>query len=97
MTKLAKPVSRETNKYYGKRSVIVTLAPSGSQNEALIGLRLKGTRTQYVCALSDVYRMAAFNHGQKEARARREARKLGISWRKAKKKFIQDNSTGLCL
>jgi hypothetical protein len=68
--------------------VIVTLAPAGSQNEALIGLRLKGTRTQYVCAVSSVYQMAALWHGQKEAAARREAKRNGIPWRIAKKKFL---------
>ncbi len=71
--------------------MIVTLAPAGSQNEALIGLRLKGTRTQYVCALSDVYRLAAQWHGQKEAAARRVARESGVSWRIAKKNFQNVN------
>lgn len=92
MTKLIKPVSRETNKCYGSRPVIVTLAPAGNENEALIGLRLKGKRTQYVCALSDVYRMAALWYGQKEAAAKRAARKNGLSWRTAKKQFIAANS-----
>jgi len=94
MTKLTKPVHRETNKRFGKRSVIVTLAPAGSQNEALIGLRLKGTRTQYVCALSDVYRTAAFNYGVKVAAARRLAKKNGVPWRKAKKQFAKENAIG---
>lgn len=89
MTTLTKPVSRETAKKVGARPVIITIAPAGSQSEALIGLRLKGTRTQYVVALSDVYRMAALWHGQKEAKARREARKNGISWRIAKKEFTR--------
>lgn len=87
-TKLNTPVSRETQKRYSGRPVIVTLAPAGgSQDEALIGLRLKGKRTQYVCALSDVYRMAALWHGQKEAAARRAARKMGIPWARAKREF----------
>ncbi len=94
MTKLTKKVTRETNRKVGKRAVIVTLAPAGSQNEALIGLRLKGTRTQYVCPLSDIYRMAALWHGQKEAAARRTARKNGVSWRTAKKDFARTNSLG---
>jgi len=92
MTKLTKPVARETGKTYGSRAVIVTLAPAGSQNEALIGLRLKGRRTQYVCALSDIYRMAALWHGQKESAARRAARKDGVPWKQAKKKFTTANS-----
>lgn len=93
MTKLTKPVSRETNKVYGTRNVVVTIAPAGgSQTEVLIGLRLKGRRTQYVCALSDVYRMAALWHGQKEASARRTARKNGVPWKQAKKQFDKTNS-----
>ena len=92
MTTLSKPVSRETAKRIGSRNVIVTLAPAGSQSEALIGLRLKGKRTQYVCALSDVYRMAALWYGQKEAAAKKAARKAGEPWKRAKKAFIAANS-----
>lgn len=92
MTKLTKPVHRITNKRYGKLRVVVTLAPAGSQDEALIGLRLLGRRTQYVVAVSDVYRMAAYNYGVKEAKAKREARKLGIPWRSAKKAFVKENA-----
>lgn len=91
MTKLEKPVSRVTNKKVSGRPVIVTLGPAGSQNEALIGLRLLGKRTQYVCALSDVYRMAALWHGQKETKAKKEARRLGIPWKQAKKEFAKKN------
>lgn len=89
MTKLSKPVSRETNKKYGNHSVIITLAPAGAQDEALIGLRLKGKRTQYVVALSDLYRLAALQHGNKEAHAKRNARKQGIPWKQAKKAFLR--------
>ena len=92
MTALNSPVTRETAKRYGSRPVIVTLAPAGSQAEALIGLRLKGKRTQYVVALSDVYRMAAQWHGQKEAAAKRKARKDGIPWRTAKRQFAAQNA-----
>lgn len=92
MTTLTKPVSRETAKKIGSRPIIVTLAPCGSQSEARIGLRLKGKRTQYVCALSDVYRMAALWHGQKEAAAKRAARKAGEPWKQAKKRFNRENS-----
>lgn len=91
-TLLKSPVSRETAKFYGSRPVIVTLAPAGSQSEALIGLRLKGMRTSYVLALSDVYRMAALTYGAKEAKARREARRNGVPWRSAKKQFQAANS-----
>lgn len=91
-TKLTSNVSRETAKVFNHRPVIITIAPAGSQSEALIGLRLKGKRTQYVCALSDVYRMAALWHGNKEAKAKREARKMGIAWKTAKKDFVKANS-----
>lgn len=91
-TLLTKPVSRETKKRYGKRVVIVTLAPLGAQEEARIGFRLKGRRTQYVCAVSDLYRMAALWHGQKEAAAKRKARKEGVPWRQAKKAFDRQNT-----
>lgn len=92
MTKLTKPIARETNKRYGKFAVIITIAPAGGQDEALIGLRLKGKRTQYVVALSDVYRMAAYDHGIRETKARRDARKHGIPWRTARKAFNAANS-----
>lgn len=92
MTLLSKPVSRETAKVYNSRPVIVTLAPAGSQSEALIGLRLKGRRTMYVVPLSDVYRNAALQHGAKEAAAKRAARKAGVPWKRAKRAFIAANS-----
>lgn len=92
MTKLDKPVSRETAKLIGSRPVILTIAPCGAQSEARIGVRLKGKRTQYVVALSDLYRMAALWHGLKEKSAKREARKNGVAWRIAKRKFTADNS-----
>lgn len=92
MTLLSKPITRETARKYSRRAVIVTLAPCGSQEEALIGFRLKGKRTQYTCALSDLYRLAALWHGQKEAAAKRSARKNGVPWRTARKAFIAANS-----
>ncbi len=92
MTLLTKPVTRETLKQVGKRAILLTIAPCGSQDEARIGLRLKGKRTQYVVLLSDVWRMAALWHGQKESKARKEARKAGVPWRNAKKQFIRNNS-----
>lgn len=76
----------------GPRPIVLTVAPAGKENETLIGLRLLGKRTQYLCALSDVYRMAALWHGQKEAKARKEARKWGMPWKRAKKDFDASNS-----
>ena len=90
-TLLTKPVSRETAKVVNRRAVIITIAPASNTSEALIGLRLKGTRTEYVCALSDIYRMAALWHGQKLANAKRAARKSGTPWKRAKKQFDNIN------
>lgn len=92
MTKLDKPVSRESAKRVSNRPIIVTLAPCGSQDEARIGLRLKGRRVQYVVLLSDIFRNAALNHGRKEALAKRAARKAGESWKYARRRFIAENS-----
>lgn len=87
MTKLTKAISRETNKVVGRFPVVITVAPGSGTREDMIGLRLKGKRTQYVCTLSDIYRLAALWHGQKEAIARRAARREGVSWHTAKKQF----------
>lgn len=92
MTRLTKPVHRLTNKKDGKYRVVVTLAPAGSQDEALIGLRLLGRRRMFVVKLSDIYRRAAQDYGIKEAAAKRAARKHGIPWRKAKKDFVKEHS-----
>lgn len=95
MTDLTRPIIRRTAKRIGQSSVIITLAPAGSQSEALIGLRLQGERTEYVVRLSDLYRLAALWHGQKESVARRAARKNGIPWRQARKQFAAANTTKL--
>ena len=91
-TLLIKPVSRVTAKINRQRAVILTIAPCGAQDEARIGVRLKGERTQYVVNLSDLYRVAALWHGQKEAAAKREARRAGIPWRRARVAFMKLNS-----
>lgn len=92
MTTLTKPVRRVTSKTYSGRRVIVTLSPAGKEQEALIGLRLEGTRTQYVVRLSDVYRIAALWHGAAESSAKRAARKNGVPWRNARKQFLAERS-----
>lgn len=91
-TLLTKPVSRETAKVVSGSPVILTIAPCGSQSEARIGVRLKGSRAQYVVLLSDIYRLAALWHGQREAAAKRAARQAGIPWRRARLAFIRSNS-----
>ena len=92
MTLLTKTVSRETAKRIQSRNVIVSLSPCGAQEEARVGFRLKGKRTQYVLALSDLYRWAAEQYGNKERAAKRAARKSGVAWRYAKRAFIRENS-----
>lgn len=91
-TKLSNPVTRETAKIVGNRPILLTIANCGSQSDARIGVRQKGKRTQYVALLSDIYRVLALWHGQKESAARKAARREGIPWRIAKKKFLAINS-----
>lgn len=92
MTPLTKPISRLTRKRVNGRPLIITLAPLGAQEDARIGLRQLGRRTQYVVLVSDLYRIAALWHGQKEQAARRKARKEGVPWSRARKQFIAANS-----
>lgn len=91
-TKLSKAVSRLTNRTSAGRQIILTMAPLGAQNDARVGVRLMGKRTQYVALLSDLYRVMALWHGQKEAAARKQARRDHIPWKRAKKQFIAANS-----
>lgn len=90
-TKLTKPVSRETNRTFQKRPVIITIAPLGKQDEVLIGLRLKGTRVQYTISLSEVYCMAAMRYANRELAAKKAARKAGVPWHVARRQFIKEN------
>lgn len=90
-TKLTKTVSRETNKTVSGKNVIILVAPLGAQDDARIGMRLKGQRTQYTGLVSDIYRVLALWHGQKLAAAKKQARRDGVPWRKAKKLFEQAN------
>lgn len=92
MTPLTKPVSRQTAKIIKSKPVVVTIAPCGAQDEARIGVRLKGERTQYTATLSDLYRVLALWHGNKERAAKTAARRAGISWRRARLAFIRENS-----
>lgn len=93
MTRLTSKVIRETAKTVSGRPVIVVIAPcGGSQDEARIGFRLKGKRAQYVMLLSDCYRIAALNYANKEAQAKRAARKAGVPWRRARIEFVRQNT-----
>lgn len=91
MTNLNKPVRRSTATEYQHRPIIVTLVPCRASGETLIGLRLKGRRTQFVVALSRLYIEMARWHGDKEKAAKREARQQGIKWKFAKRQFNRAN------
>lgn len=91
-TRLTKPVHRVTNKMIGKLPIVITISPGTEKRDDLIGLRLLGTRTQYVVTVADLYRIAALWHGQKEAGARRVAHREGEPWKMAKRRFVRDNS-----
>lgn len=92
MTRLTKPVSRVTAKQSKGRPIVVTIAPLQDQSDALIGLRMLGTRSEYVIPVSAVWVYAAMRHGQRETAARKTARKNQIPWRKARLQFIKENS-----
>jgi hypothetical protein len=92
MTRLTAPIRRLTKAKYGKRQIVVVLAPAGTSNDALIAFRPQGQRTQYLTSVSTMFRLAALWHGNKESIARRAARKAGIPWRIAKKQFAADNT-----
>jgi hypothetical protein len=86
MTKLENPVTRVTTKRVSGRDVVVTLAPMHNADPVFY-FRLMGTRTSYPLSLSDAYRYAALIYGQKAAQARRQARREGIPWARAKRQF----------
>lgn len=87
MTRLSSKVVRETGKVVGHRPVILIIAPGSGTREDMVGLRLKGRRTVYTLALSDVFRYAALAHGNKERMAKAQARRNGVLWRIAKRYF----------
>lgn len=87
MTKLSKAVRRVAVCEYG--AIALTIAPG--KNDTLVGLRKKGRRTGYILRLTDMWRLAALWHGQKEKAAKAKARKDGIHWRKARKQFEKEN------
>jgi hypothetical protein len=87
MIKLLKRVRRETAKLVQKRPVIIELIPGTDRREAMVSLRLKGTRRAYRVTLSDLFRTAALWHANAERHAKAAARKQGIPWRQARKQF----------
>jgi hypothetical protein len=91
MTKLNKPLARSTATEYQRRAIIISIAPCGASGETLVSLRLKGARTHYKVALSRLYVEMAIWHADKERAAKKQARKLGIPWKQAKKQFNRDN------
>jgi hypothetical protein len=91
MTRLQKTVWRETAATYQGREVQIGLAPLGSQPDGMLALKLKGRRTQFLLRVSDVFRMGALWHGNKERQAKAAARKAGIPWKRAKRDFDKEN------
>lgn len=93
-TPILKRYHRETVQtvgHYG-RPVVITLAPGSASRPEMIGLRLKGTRAQYVARVEDVFRTLALWHASKVSAAKRAARKAGVPWRVAKRQFDKTNS-----
>lgn len=89
---LVKPITRETPNVYQRRAIIFTAAPLPGQNQTVIALRLKGSKTQYIRSLSDIYRDAALQFARKESLAKKAARKAGVPWRVARKQFVRENT-----
>jgi hypothetical protein len=67
---------------------VLTIVPNHKESETVLVLRLKGQRTAYTIALSDIYRMAALWHGLKESKAKRYARKIGVPWREYRREWL---------
>lgn len=97
MTGLTKPIKRETEATQFQKSelrnIIVSVEPVRSN--AVIGLRLKGTRQTYRIGVSSCYLAAVQLHLQKiEKEAKRLAKDEGIKMRtaraRARKKLIED-------
>jgi hypothetical protein len=61
MTELTKPIKRETPatvfEKSQSRNIIVSIEPAG-RSEAVIGVRLKGTRQTYRVGINSVYNLA---------------------------------------
>jgi len=91
-TDLNKSVSRRTALRIQRRPIIVTVAPLGSQEDAMLGMRQQRSRVMYTGRVSDVYRVLALWHANKEKSARKAAKAAGIPWRVAKRKFIAENT-----
>lgn len=91
MTILLKPVHRATSRPIRdgiyNRPVVITLAPGTSSRDDMIAMRLLGTRQQMSARVIDIYNHLALMHAEKVKKAKKEARKNGIPWAKAKKQF----------
>ena len=90
MTKLSKPVRRITPERFNKRNVVITIATASGGTETIIGLRLLGTREGMVVRLDDLYRTASLWHANRVMRAKKEARRNGVPWKKARRKLIAE-------
>jgi len=90
MTPLLKSIHRLSNKRIQGKPIVITLAPTGSGD--MIALRRLRERTQYIISLQEVYQMAALRYANKESAAKKQARKDGIPWKRAKASFVRANT-----
>ena len=90
-TKLTADVIRATEGdfLYYRRPIVIGLHPVRDSGEALITLRLQGTREPLVGRISDVYRFLAAAQAQRLSKAKKEARKNGVPWKRAKKELLR--------
>lgn len=84
MTSLDYTVFRVGN--IGGKRYVIGLHPN--LKETLVSIRQLGRRTPYVVTLSRVRVEAALAFGRAELAAKREARKNGIPWQKARRIFF---------
>lgn len=84
MTQLTTTVFRVVN--IGSRRYALGIHPS--TRETLLSIRPIGRRTAYVAPLSALHIQAALAFGRAEQSAKREARKNGVPWQSARRKFL---------
>ena len=84
MTELTATLFRKIS--IGSKRYVLGLHPRST--EPLISIRRLGRRTPYVVPASKLRIEGALAYGRAEQSAKREARKLGIPWARAKKKFL---------
>ena len=69
----------------GGKDYVIGLHPA--ESDPLFSIRQLGRRTPYALHVSTVRVHAALAYGRAEQAAKREARKAGVKWRFARRKF----------